>query len=255
MRYVGTLLKNMMFCFSLSIAFFSVIPCSQAQLFFSRIPPADIVSIVRNRGFYDVDNPYFRGDVYVIDATERRGLRVRLVVDPRTGDIVERLIVGRNNRVYPAGPNNAAEQLGVEKRIIERPTLDNDRQSQSSVNIEEPNPNIRQVRPLKRRSKQDSSVNIVTPNTVKPTLPNMQIIEVPKEEPSKLPASNVQSQPSSIEVPKTPSTPSASVSSQPKVLEPSFDMPATPIEGQTQRGTRENPRKVGPIISPPVGAK
>jgi hypothetical protein len=102
MRFVSTPQIILMFCIMIGI--FEAQP-AQAQLFFSRIPPADVVSIVRNRGFYDVSPPYFRGDVYVVDATERKGLRVRLIVEPRSGEIVERLIIGRNNRVYPSGPN------------------------------------------------------------------------------------------------------------------------------------------------------
>ena len=260
MRYVGTLLKNVFFCLFLGISCLYFAPSAQAQLFFSRIPPADIVNIVRNRGFYDVENPYFRGDVYVIDATERRGLRVRLIVDPRTGDIVERLIIGRNNRVYPAGPNGVGSTRGVERQVLEQPSLDDEKHSRSSVDIDEPNSRIRQVRPTKKRAKQESSVEIITPSVAQPALPQPflprpQIIEAPKDEPLKLPSSNPNSQPSSVELPKTQMAPSSGVPSTSKQLEPLTPTLSSPNNEQIQRGTKENPRKVGPIIPLPIGVQ
>ncbi len=249
---------------------------AQAQLFFSRIPPADVVNIVRNRGFYDVSAPYFRGDVYVVDATERRGLRVRLIVEPRSGEIVERLIIGRNNRVYPSGPN-MEEPMGVERpvrnrRNIERYEIDEERSSGSSVDVDEPRSRIRQIPPKKQRVKQNTPE--VTTQT--PLQNNPQIIEINPEKrlPENRPAdkettspSNVQIVPPRSEQLKTPAVspaivtppisaappvvnnlPLQAVPPPSKVLEPSTTAP-----GQAQRGTRENPRKVGPVVPPPIG--
>lgn len=262
MRFVSTSHIILIFCVMLV---FGHIQPAHAQLFFSRIPPADVVNIVRNRGFTDVALPYFRGDVYVLDATERRGVRVRLIVDPRSGDIVERLIVGRNNRVYPAGPN-MEEPLGVERpvrnrRIIEGDARDNERSS--NVEIDEPRSNIRQIPPKKRRIQRKDPVSS------QPTEVNPQIIEVnPEKTPADkepTPPSNVQImsprvEPSKISDPvKSPIIITPPVASNPtlqavppaaKVLEPSTTAP-----GQTQRGTRENPRKIGPIVPPPIGVE
>jgi hypothetical protein len=262
MRFVSTPHIILMFCVMLV---FGHTQPAHSQLFFSRIAPVDVVNIVRNRGFTDVAVPYFRGDVYVVDATERRGVRVRLIVDPRSGDIVERLIVGRNNRVYPAGPN-MEEPLGVERpvrnrRIIEGDARDNERSS--NVEIDEPRSNIRQIPSKKRRVQRKEPVSI------QPSEASPQIIEVnPEKQPANKeppPPSNVQIVPPRVE-PSKMSDPAKSpiivappVASNPplqavpppaKVLEPSTTAP-----GQTQRGTRENPRKIGPIVPPPIGVE
>jgi resuscitation-promoting factor RpfA len=269
MRFVSTPQIILMFCIMIGI--FEAQP-AQAQLFFSRIPPADVVNIVRNRGFYDVSSPYFRGDVYVVDATERRGLRVRLIVEPRSGEIVERLTIGRNNRVYPSGPN-MEEQLGVERpvrnrRNLERYETDDERSPASSVDIEEPRSRIREIPPKKRRVRQ----NTPETTTQTPLQNNPQIIEINPEKrlPENRPAdkevtspSNVQIVPPRTEPLKTPAVspaivtppvvntpPLQAVPPPAKVLEPSTTAP-----GQTQRGTRENPRKIGPIVPPPIGVE
>ncbi len=271
MRYVGTLLKNIALYLSLGTIYCVGFSPAHAQLFSSRIQPADIVNIVRNRGFSEIQSPYFRGDVYIVDATERRGLRVRLVVDPRTGDIVERLVIGRNNKVYPAGPSSVEAPLGVERQVIDRTYLDNDRQSRSSVEIDEPRSRIQQVRPARKRINQNSIIDTDAPNSVQPSVPNIEntvpqqqqpsqtpsntVIDTPKNEPAKLPdikLPQIQSSPTSIEQPNTSSSASTSPSTT-KSVEPSLTPTDLPSSGQTQRGTRENPRKVGPIISSPTG--
>ena len=83
----------------------SILPASpaMAQLFFSRrLPPGQIISIVQSRGYTYPTYPYYRGDIYVVDANEPRGNRIRLVIDPNSGEIVERLLI-RQQRVVP-GP-------------------------------------------------------------------------------------------------------------------------------------------------------
>ncbi len=205
-----------------------------AQLFFNRLAPADIANAVRNRGFYDVAYPYFRGDIYVVDATERRGLRVRLVVDPRTGEITERLIIGRNNRVYPAQSNiidrNYDDNNGREQRVIERP------QPRSNVEVDEPSPRIKSVQQKKRRVEQPATAepksDIVI---VRPTID--QPVVLPKE-------------PIGIVTPR---------SAVPNVQPPALTQPVIAAPTQAERGTRENPRnvgpKVGPIVPAPIGVE
>jgi resuscitation-promoting factor RpfA len=259
MRFVS--ISQIIFMFCILFAAADMQP-AKAQLFFSRIPPADVVSIVRNRGFYDVSAPYFRGDVYVVDASERRGLRVRLIVDPRSGDIVERLIIGRNNRVYPAGPN-MEEPLGVERparnrRIIEGDGRDDERSS--NVDIDEPRSNLRQIPPKKRR------VQRKEPVSSQPTEANPQIIEVnPEKQPANkepTPPSNVQIVPPRVDPPKTLDLTKTPIITPPVVSAPPLQAvpppekvlePSTTAPGQTQRGTRENPRKIGPIVPAPIG--
>ncbi len=268
MRYVGTLLKNMVLCLGVGFTIFEPAGTAHAQLFFSRIPPGDIVNIVRNRGFYDVENPYFRGDVYVVDASERRGLRVRLVVDPRTGDIVERLIVGRNNRVYPAGPNVVTvPPLGVERQVFDRPAIDNERKSRSTIELDEDRPRVRQVRPVKKRVKQEPFIDPVAPSAAQPlAAPNSQIIdtrpqapssviiEAPKDKPVDSVPMKSQIQPPSAE-PSKALNPFPATAPSVKSADPAPTTPVQPNSGQTQRGTRENPRKVGPILPPPIGVE
>jgi resuscitation-promoting factor RpfA len=267
MRFVS--ISQIIFMFCILFAAADMQP-AKAQLFFSRIPPADVVSIVRNRGFYDVTFPYFRGDVYVVDASERRGLRVRLIVDPRTGEIVERLIIGRNNRVYPAGPN-MEEPLGVERparnrRMIDPDMGDDERPSpNSNVDVNERRSRIKQIPPKKQRVKRDEPV-VSTPVEANP-----QIIEVRPEKalPDKTPVeqmpatpSNVQIVPPRVDPPKTGDLTKTPIITPPVVSAPPLQAvpppakalePSTTAPGQTQRGTRENPRKIGPIVPPPIG--
>lgn len=54
------------------------------------IPPQRILSQLRGRGFSDISRPRFDGSVYLIEALNPWGLRVRLVIDAYDGEIVER---------------------------------------------------------------------------------------------------------------------------------------------------------------------
>ncbi len=257
MRHVNVTKKILFFCISISTASLTGASSASAQLFFSRIPPGEIVSLVRSRGYYDVAYPYYRGDIYVVDATERRGMRVRLVVDPRSGEIVERLVIGRDRRVYPVGPAIAAP-LGVE-----RPVLDNDRESRSTVQIEEPRRKskqrakrrepvietapadiapIPQLLPAAPQAEPESSVQIV-PTAPRTRQPSRQSV-VPSE-----PVEPVQRGGQATEVPVV-SSPAISAPTAPPPKPPG---PVIAAPGPTERGTKDNPRKVGPIVPPPVG--
>jgi hypothetical protein len=97
------------------------------------------------------------------------------------------------------------------------------------VDIEEPRSRIREIPPKKRRVRQ----NTPEATTQTPLQNNPQIIEINPEK--RLPEN-------------TP--PLQAVPPPAKVLEPSTTAP-----GQTQRGTRENPRKIGPIVPPPIGVE
>ena len=54
------------------------------------IPPHGIVRILSSRGFLEITPPRFAGDVYVVDAMNRFGERLRLTIDAYEGGVVAR---------------------------------------------------------------------------------------------------------------------------------------------------------------------
>ena len=75
------------------------------------MPPHAIALALEDRGFELITRPRLRGRVYVVEALNRRGARVRLVVEPYEGDIIERIrLEGPDERferpydVEPRGP-------------------------------------------------------------------------------------------------------------------------------------------------------
>ena len=71
------------------------------------LPPREIVEGLHERGFSEVGRPRFDGRAYRVEATSPRGMRVRLVVDAREGDVLGREPLGvyyPSDRVRPAAP-------------------------------------------------------------------------------------------------------------------------------------------------------
>ncbi|KAA5598252.1 PepSY domain-containing protein [Blastochloris sulfoviridis] len=62
--------------------------------FRDELPPWEIETILRSRGYTQISRPRLSGPVYRLHATDRRGWRVELVVDSATGRIVEREALG-----------------------------------------------------------------------------------------------------------------------------------------------------------------
>ena len=62
--------------------------------FRDELPPWEIETIVRSKGYTQVSRARLTGPVYRVHATDRRGWRVELVVDSATGRIVEREALG-----------------------------------------------------------------------------------------------------------------------------------------------------------------
>lgn len=71
------------------------------------LPPREIVEGLHERGFSEVGRPRFDGRTYRVEATSPRGMRMRLVLDAREGDVLGREPLGAyypSERVRPAAP-------------------------------------------------------------------------------------------------------------------------------------------------------
>lgn len=72
------------------------------------LPPREVVESLRDRGFSEIGRPRYDGRAYRVEATSPRGLRVRLVVDARDGDVIGREPLGGayfpSARVRPVAP-------------------------------------------------------------------------------------------------------------------------------------------------------
>ena len=70
----------------------------------SGIDPAAVVDLVRAEGFRQLTPPVYRGDVYVLEATDARGARVRLFVDADRGFIRGGQVIGRERAAREPPP-------------------------------------------------------------------------------------------------------------------------------------------------------
>lgn len=232
---------------------------ASAQLFFSRrLPPAEIVSIVRGQGYVNPSFPFFRGDIYVVDANEPRGPRVRLVIDPFSGGIVERLLI-RRQKVVPGpdfdntyirsgpprivNPSEEAERGDAErrraKRIVRRPPAG---EVETPV---EPSRPARQIEPAPAAGKERPK----TPGEKTKAAPDE---PVGQEKPAR-------SEPKPAEAAPAQQPARAAAAPAPAVVSVPQPTPApvAPGEqgGEPPRGTKANPRRVGPVVPPPVGVE
>lgn len=70
-----------------------------AQIFFEfgvwRLDPVDVIDELRDQGFRQVGPLIPRGRVYLVDATEPTGERVRLVVSAGSGDILQTIVLSQ----------------------------------------------------------------------------------------------------------------------------------------------------------------
>ena len=215
-----------------------------AQLFFSRrLPPGQIISIVQSRGYTYPTYPYYRGDIYVVDANEPRGNRIRLVIDPNSGEIVERLLI-RQQRIVPGpGFDDTYVRSGV-PRIVNP--------SEEAINGQ---PQVRRApkrtarRPLERTP--ETTAPTETPATVTPAEPAPQA-RAPREsiapkEPAPADAISRPTRPAPATAPAAPIT----AAPQPTAAPPATaEAPAAP--SPAERGTKANPRKIGPVLPPAV---
>lgn len=225
---------------------------ASAQLFFSRrLPPGQIITIVQSRGYSLPSYPYYRGDIYVVDATEPRGNRVRLVIDPNSGEIVERLLI-RQQRVIPGpGFDDTYVRSGV-PRIV-NPS----EEAAGGPKIERPRIKRAARRPAEHPAETGSPSE--TPAAVAPTEQPPQAA-VPKESAPKdtAPAEGIARPTRPVATPRE--TPAAPVAAAPSAPAPSTAQAAPPAEtspapGSPERGTKANPRRVGPVLPPAVGVE
>jgi hypothetical protein len=188
---------------------------ASAQWFFSsRLEPKDIIGIIHREGYRETSYPYFRGDIYVVDAVDPRGRNQRLILDPKSGEIVERLIIGRDQRLYPTG-------LGKE------PLTGPNRNGDGKQSVDS-----RQAQ-LAKPKKAPTAPKQAGPETDAPEV-SVQAPAAPAQAP----------QPKSAPAISAPIPTSAASST----------VPAAPAPSSGERGTKENPRRVGPVMAPAAGA-
>src|SRR5690348_1033561 len=81
------------------------------------VPPQDVFAMLRETGFSPIGVPQLRGNVYVVAAVDRRGDDGRVIVDARTGQIINFMPADRMDDPYegeaaygapPYGPRGAA---------------------------------------------------------------------------------------------------------------------------------------------------
>jgi hypothetical protein len=65
------------------------------------LTPREIAGVVREAGFSRLSRPEYRGDVYVVDATDVDRSRVRLIVDAYNGHILRTIALARPERPRP----------------------------------------------------------------------------------------------------------------------------------------------------------
>lgn len=110
----------------LAAAAAAVLGSAPAAAQFSRpLPPAAIVSALRDRGFEDFSRLRLDGTTYRLDATNRRGERVALVVDAYDAEILERAFRDRDDAILPprdVGPRTSRSL--PPGRYDQRPPLD-----------------------------------------------------------------------------------------------------------------------------------
>ena len=251
----------------LPVTLFSGTPV-QAQLFFSRLPPGQIIAIVRSQGYQNPSYPYFRGDIYVVDAFDPRGVRVRLVIDPRSGDIVERLLI-RNQRVI-AVPDaergysrstrilNPSEEAAEGQRRTPQPPRRAARRPVEQPAVERA-PDI--AAPVEQQPRERPAEPIAPGVAQEPSRPRNRPLSLPRETVPRetVPRETVPRETAPKEaVPRETVQGGSSSSSAPSATGPSApSVPGDSGAGNSsasggERGTRSNPRRVGPVILPPA---
>ena len=219
----------------------SILPASPAiaQLFFSRrLPPGQIISIVQSRGYTYPTYPYYRGDIYVVDANEPRGNRIRLVIDPNSGEIVERLLI-RQQRVVPGpGFDDTYVRSGV-PRIVNP--------SEEAIGGQP-----QDKRPVKRTARRPAER---APETLAPVETPTATAPAASAPQGATPSETAPAEPISRPTRQAPAAPVAAAPA-PAVTPSAAPPPSaeTPAPG-SERGTRANPRRVGPVLPPAVGVE
>lgn len=74
---------------------------AQAQMAMPVLPPAEIVASVHSLGLAPISRPHWQGRVYVLRAVDERGHEHRVLVDARSGEVIEAVPVVRAAN-YPA---------------------------------------------------------------------------------------------------------------------------------------------------------
>lgn len=84
--------------------------------------PREIVDGLRDRGFSEMSRPRYDGRAYRVEATGPRGLRVRLVVDARDGEVIGREPLGAayypSDRPRPAAPGYGWTEEDMQPRRL-----------------------------------------------------------------------------------------------------------------------------------------
>lgn len=102
-----------------ALALLSTAPAPASAQWFSReeivrespvVTPGEVVRLLARRGYDEFTRPHFTGAAYVVDATDRRGDRVRVVVDAYEGEI-RRIRLLEEERLSGALPWGRSERL------------------------------------------------------------------------------------------------------------------------------------------------
>lgn len=100
------------------LLFVSSIPDAHAQWNQRPLAPAAILSALRERGFEEFTRPRLDGTTYRLEATNRRGERMSLVVDAYDAEILERGFRDRDDALLPP------RDVGPSRGRLDPPGLD-----------------------------------------------------------------------------------------------------------------------------------
>lgn len=219
------------------------------------VPPDDVVDRLEDNGFEDVSRPRFDGSNYLVDATDPRGRRIRLVVDAFRGAIVDRYAVGRaetddqrgwfGNNVRPPDGSPAERSARVDPpRPIEIAPLDAPRPLP-----EAPRPAVRQ--PAPPRAGQDRAASLPKPVRPAEAAPSG---SVDGGNPDAL--KGEQRRPSAAVVPTPPASPPAATPAAPPVPAPSpvAAVPSEPARPAPKVETLSPVRPLRPQAAPDAAA-
>jgi hypothetical protein len=108
--------------------FFGYWPGFGSYRTYELMSPRDIIASVREQGFVRPSRPVFQGQFYVVDASDRRGYRVRLFVDSYSGGIRDAVVlaeprvvnVPRATRPRDQAPRRELQDRDPEDNVVQR---------------------------------------------------------------------------------------------------------------------------------------
>jgi hypothetical protein len=225
--------------------------------------PVEILEIVYGEGFHRATRPRLRGDLYRLEADDRRGRRVRLFVDAYQGVIVEIVALAeprRRREIETLPPDVAFEEAEPRSRAIidGRPMAEPRRRRDPAEAELRPRQNRQVLRvPVEPRDEPRRRRDPA------PEEPDVLIAPGPAQRPEASPAQRPEpgdvvaaplpprppSRPAVVAAPPASDPPPARETARP--AEPvTRPPPAEPAAAPGDRGTRERPRRIE--IAPPA---